>query len=85
MSKVVNIQIRGIEKAIQITGDKVELQKDSDSSRTGARKLIITNGGQPVGEFNGDNVDGWWILGGRAKPANEGQVKTGQRRMHSGH
>ena len=24
-------------------------------------------------------------LGGRAKPANEGQVKTGQRRMHSGH
>jgi len=25
------------------------------------------------------------ILGGRANPANEGQVKTGQRRMHSGH
>jgi RecB family exonuclease len=25
------------------------------------------------------------ILGGRAKPANEGRVKTGQRRMHSGH
>ena len=24
-------------------------------------------------------------LGGRANPANEGQVKTGQRRMHSGH
>ena len=24
-------------------------------------------------------------LGGRAKPANEGQVKTGQRRVHSGH
>jgi hypothetical protein len=24
-------------------------------------------------------------LGGRAKPANEGRVKTGQRRMHSGH
>ena len=24
-------------------------------------------------------------LGGRAKPANEGQVKTGQRRTHSGH
>ena len=25
------------------------------------------------------------ILGGRAKPANEGQVKTGQRSTHSGH
>jgi hypothetical protein len=25
------------------------------------------------------------LLGGRAKPANEGQVKTGQRRVHSGH
>ena len=24
-------------------------------------------------------------LGGRAKPANGGQVKTGQRGMHSGH
>jgi len=24
-------------------------------------------------------------LGGRAKPANEGQVKSGQRRVHSGH
>jgi hypothetical protein len=24
-------------------------------------------------------------LGGRAKPANEGRVKTGQRGMHSGH
>jgi hypothetical protein len=24
-------------------------------------------------------------LGGRAKPANEGRVKTGQRRVHSGH
>ena len=39
----------------------------------------------------------WWMryrdksgcrrldLGGRAKPANEGRVKTGQRRVHSGH
>ncbi len=25
------------------------------------------------------------FLGGRAKPANEGRVKTGQRGMHSGH
>jgi hypothetical protein len=25
------------------------------------------------------------FLGGRAKPANEGRVKTGQRRVHSGH
>jgi hypothetical protein len=38
------------------------------------------------GVRRGTNVPEVYLhLGGRAKPANEGRVKTGQRGMHSGH
>jgi hypothetical protein len=36
-------------------------------------------------DYQPGGKDVFHLLGGRAKPANEGQVKTGQRRVHSGH
>lgn len=54
MAKVVNIQVKGVPRAVEIIADKVEASGD---------KLKISKGGTPVGEFNVESVEGWWISG----------------------
>ena len=58
MAKFVHIQIRGVEKAIEIQADKAE---ESGMISGPDYSLLISLKGTPVGKFNGHIVDGWWI------------------------
>ncbi len=63
MAKLVSVQVRGVEKAIQIDSDKVERQSIYDGTGApifGSYKLVLSKNGTPVGEFNSSIVDGWW-------------------------
>jgi hypothetical protein len=57
----------------------------SDVHRGYASTVTLETTAGDVHKTTTNNNVGDAILGDRAKPANEGQVKTGQRRMHSGH
>ena len=58
MAKAVYIQVRGVDKAVQVQADKVE---ESGMIGTSAYALLISLKGTQVGKFNGNMVDGWWI------------------------
>jgi cytochrome c1 len=60
MARIVFIQVKGIEKAIAIEADKVEVQR-GDGTLENPSLIKISNKGQPVGEFIHHNVDGWWL------------------------
>jgi hypothetical protein len=58
MPKTVHIQLRGREKTVEMTGDKVDHRLIQG---TMVKILTISLGDVPVGEFKDDSVDGWWI------------------------
>ena len=55
MSKVVFIQLVGVEKAISMNADKVERTEPPQA------KLLIKAGDKQIGKFRIDQVAGWWI------------------------
>ena len=60
MAKIVYIQLRGLEKSIAVDADKIE---KSGTIGTLEFKLSVTRSGTEVGQFNGNEVVGWWIEG----------------------
>jgi hypothetical protein len=54
MAKHVYVQIRGVEKAVYIEADKVQVDKGSGIT-------ILTRGSEQVAEFERGAVVGWWI------------------------
>ena len=61
MPKYVYVQVHGIDKAAKIEADKVERETDQECGVVGGHRLKLSLKGQPVGDFNGLNVDGWWF------------------------
>jgi hypothetical protein len=59
MDKIVCVQVHGVDVAVRIRADKVET---SGSIGATSYKLILKKGEATVGEFNGNVVDGWWIV-----------------------
>ena len=59
MANYVFVQVRGVDAPARIRADKVE-----KSGTLGAidYKLVLKKDDQQVGEFNGNSVDGWWIM-----------------------
>ena len=61
MEKIVCVQVRGVDVAVRIRADKVET---SGAMGAASYKLILKRGETTAGEFNGNVVDGWWIVDG---------------------
>jgi hypothetical protein len=61
MEKLVCGQIRGVDVAVRIRADKVET---SGTMGAASSKLVLKRGENIAGEFNGNGMDGWWIVDG---------------------
>jgi hypothetical protein len=58
MAKLISVQLRGVEKAIQIRADEA---KEEITGGPTPHLLRLILDGKPVGEFKYEFVDGWWI------------------------
>jgi len=62
MPKYVNIQVRGVDKAVRIEADKVERSNIAGTvAGSSSYALTIKLKDTQVGEFNGNDVAGWWF------------------------
>jgi hypothetical protein len=59
MSKIIRVQVHGVETALSISAD--EVKEEMTPSGTEPIRLKLTLAGKPVGEFKTAIVDGWWI------------------------
>ena len=58
MAKIIRVQVHGVEKAVEVKADKVELQEQPVGQ---SRLLKLSLDGTEVGQFKDSQVDGWWI------------------------
>lgn len=58
MPYYVFVQIRGTEKPAQIQAEKAEMQGTVGGTDY---RLTITSKGETVGQFDGNQVVGWWV------------------------
>ena len=54
MAKTVHLQLHGVEKAVVVKADKIELNKHEG-------RYVVKLGTEQVGEFRENSVTGWWI------------------------
>jgi hypothetical protein len=59
MQKFVYIQVHGADKPLRIEADRLEEQDETMAGKP--QTLALFRKDKPVGKFNGDAVDGWWI------------------------
>jgi hypothetical protein len=59
MAKIVRVQVRGVASFVQIRADEVV---EEGTVGTNGHKVKIMAGGKQIGSFNGNVVDGWWVL-----------------------
>ncbi len=58
MSKIIHVQIHGVDTPLAIRADKAEEELTAGSPPI---RLKLSLKGTLVGEFKGEAVDGWWI------------------------
>ena len=65
MEQKIYIQLKGLDKQIQVEADKITRQAVSDGAGLpldrGIQQFLLTKGDKIVGEFDTESVAGWWL------------------------
>lgn len=65
MAKQVCVQVKNVAEPVRLTADKAEW---TTVTIRGTPVLSLSLGGNPVGEFRSDSIDGWWYEEADAPP-----------------